>query len=59
MAGSAVHDPVASLLMTQPAQTAWTIVHGRIVADHGRITTVDLARVVERHNQLARALAGH
>lgn len=58
MAGSAVHDPVASLLMTQPAQTAWTIVHGRIVADHGRITTVDLARVVERHNRLARALAG-
>lgn len=59
MAGGAVHDPVASLLMTQPAQTAWTIVHGRIVADHGRITTLDLARVVERHNQSARALAGH
>ncbi len=53
MAGSAIHDPVASLLMTQPAQTAWTIVHGRIVADHGHITTVALQPLIEQHNRLA------
>jgi len=57
MAGSAIHDPVASLLMTQPAQTAWTIVHGRIVADHGHITTVLLPSLIERHNKLALQLA--
>jgi cytosine/adenosine deaminase-related metal-dependent hydrolase len=56
MAGSAVHDPVASLLMTHGQHTAWTIVHGRIVADHGRITTVDLPPLIERHNQYARQL---
>ncbi len=57
MAGSAVHDPLASLMMTQPAPTAWTIVHGRIVADHGHLTTVALPSLIERHNKLARQLA--
>jgi cytosine/adenosine deaminase-related metal-dependent hydrolase len=53
MAGGAVHDPVASLLLTQPAQTAWTLVHGHVVADHGQITTVDLPRLIEAHNRMA------
>jgi 8-oxoguanine deaminase len=57
MAGAAVHDPVAALLMCHGEPTAWTIVNGRIVADHGRLTTVDLGPLVERHNALARALA--
>jgi 8-oxoguanine deaminase len=52
-----VHDPVASLLMTHGAPTAWTIVHGRIVADHGQLCTVDLGPLIERHNRLARQLA--
>jgi cytosine/adenosine deaminase-related metal-dependent hydrolase len=56
MAGSAVHDPVASLLMTHGQHTAWTIVHGRIVADHGHITTVDLPPLIARHNHHARQL---
>jgi 8-oxoguanine deaminase len=56
MAGSAVHDPVASLLMTHGTQTAWTIVNGRIVADHGEITAVTLPALVARHNQLAMKL---
>lgn len=57
MAGSAVHDPLASLMMTQPAPTAWTVVHGRIVADHGHLITVALPSLIERHNKLARQLA--
>jgi cytosine/adenosine deaminase-related metal-dependent hydrolase len=56
MAGGAVHDPVASLLLTQPAQTAWTLVHGHVVADHGQITTVDLPRLIEAHNRMAAQL---
>jgi 8-oxoguanine deaminase len=55
-AGSAVHDPVASLLMCHGQNTAWTLVNGRIVADHGQLTTVDLGPLVERHNALARRL---
>jgi 8-oxoguanine deaminase len=57
MAGSAVHDPVASLLMTHGQQTAWTIVHGRVVADHGHIATVNLPSLIIRHNQYASQLA--
>jgi len=58
MAGAAVHDPVAALLMCHGEPTAWTIVNGRVVADHGRVTTVEMGAVVERHNRLARMLAG-
>lgn len=58
MAGAAVHDPLASLVLTQPAQTAWTIVHGRVVADHGRITTLDLPPLIEAHNRVATSLTG-
>jgi 8-oxoguanine deaminase len=56
MAGAAVHDPVAALLMCHGEPTAWTIVNGRVVADHGQLTTVDLGVLLERHNHLARQL---
>ena len=56
MAGSAVHDPVASLLMCHGQTTAWTIVNGRVVADHGQLVNVDQGVLVERHNQMARQL---
>ncbi len=59
MAGAAVHDPVAALLMTHPGPTAWTIVHGRIVARQGQLTTVDLPVLLERHRRCASQLAGH
>ncbi len=57
MAGAAVHDPVAALLLTHPGPTAWTIVHGRVVVDHGELMTVDLPQRLRQHNALARELA--
>ena len=56
MAGCAVHDPVAALVFGHSAITAWTIVNGRVIADHGQLTTVDLGPLVERHNGFARQL---
>jgi len=56
MAGCAVHDPVAALVFGHSAITAWTIVNGKVVADHGQLTTVDLGPLVERHNGFARQL---
>ncbi|HIV71568.1 MAG TPA: 8-oxoguanine deaminase [Candidatus Aquabacterium excrementipullorum] len=58
MAGGAVHDPVASLLFCHSVSTAWTIVNGRVVADHGELTLIDQGPMVEKHNKLARQLAG-
>jgi 8-oxoguanine deaminase len=57
-AGGAVHDPVAALLLCAPAQAAFTIVNGRVVVRQGQLATVDLGPLLERHNRLARQLAG-
>ncbi|MFZ9285649.1 MAG: 8-oxoguanine deaminase [Burkholderiaceae bacterium] len=56
-AGGAVHDPLGALLLCASAQAAYTVVHGRVVVDQGRLATVDLGPLVERHNRLARELA--
>ena len=56
-AGGAVHDPVASLLLCASPQAAWTIVNGRVVVREGRLATVELEPLVERHNALAVQLA--
>ncbi|RYF29816.1 MAG: 8-oxoguanine deaminase, partial [Comamonadaceae bacterium] len=37
--------------------TAWTIVNGRVVVREGRLTTVELEPLVERHNKLSIDLA--
>jgi 8-oxoguanine deaminase len=49
----ALHDPVAAVLLCAPATAAHTYVHGRAVVRDGRVVTLDLPRVVERHNRLA------
>jgi 8-oxoguanine deaminase len=56
-AGSAVHDPVASLLLCASPQAAYTLVNGRVVVRQGQLTTVDLPVLIERHNRLALELA--
>jgi 8-oxoguanine deaminase len=53
MAGGAVHDPVASLLLCASPQAAYTVVNGRVVVRQGQLTTVDLGPLVEQHNRLA------
>ncbi len=50
------HDPAAALIFCSPVPAAYTIVNGRVVVREGQLTTLDLGRLVERHNQLAKAL---
>jgi 8-oxoguanine deaminase len=52
----ALHDPVAAVLFCAPQNVDYTVVHGRVLVRAGQLTTVDLGPLVERHNQLARAL---
>ncbi len=52
----ALHDPVAALVFCSPVRVDYTVVGGRIIVREGRLTTVDLPTLVERHNALARAL---
>jgi 8-oxoguanine deaminase len=56
MAG-ALHDPVAALVFCAPGPAAWVVINGRVVVENGHLRTVDLPRVTERHNRLARQLA--
>jgi 8-oxoguanine deaminase len=56
-AGGAVHDPVGGLLLCASPQAAWTVVNGQVVVREGRLTTVDLGPLIERHNRLAVTLA--
>ena len=60
MAGGAVHDPVAALLLCSVDRVDLSIINGRQVVRDGRILTVDVEALVGRHNEIARRLvSGH
>lgn len=50
-------DP-AALLLAGPSRVRHLFVEGREIVRDGQITTLDLPRVIERQNRLARKLAG-
>ena len=50
-------DP-AALLMAGPTRVKHLLVEGRQIVRDGHVTSIDLPRVVERQNALARALMG-
>ena len=50
------HDPLAALVFCAPTHVDTSVINGRVVVKDGRLTTVDLPLVLERHNQLARQL---
>jgi 8-oxoguanine deaminase len=52
----ALHDPVAALIFGAPTGVAVSVINGHVVVRDGQIVTVDLPRVIERHNRLSRAL---
>lgn len=52
----ALHDPVAAALFCAPQNVDYTVVHGRLIVNQGRLTTVDTGPLVERHNRLARSM---
>ncbi|KPL84386.1 hydroxydechloroatrazine ethylaminohydrolase [Thermanaerothrix daxensis] len=52
----ALHDPVAALVFCQPQRASYTVVHGRIVVKNGVLQTLDLPRLIERHNRASRRL---
>jgi 8-oxoguanine deaminase len=52
----AQHDPLAALLFCHVPRVQHSIVNGRVVVRDGRLTTVDLPVLIERHNALARQL---
>ena len=52
----ALHDPVAATVFCAPQNVDYTLVGGKYVVKEGQLVTVDLPRLVEKHNQAARRL---
>ncbi len=52
----ALHDPLAALVFCSPQQVDLSVVNGRTVVEDGRLLTVDMGPVVERHNRISRGL---
>ena len=57
MAGGAVHDPVASLLLCTTSGVDLSVINGRQVVSDGELADVDLERTIARHNELAAGMA--
>ncbi len=53
----ALHDPLAALLFCHVPRVRHSIVNGRVVVRDGELVTLELPRIVERHNRLAAQLA--
>jgi 8-oxoguanine deaminase len=49
-------DPVAALLTCAPVPAWLSVINGRVVVEDGELRTVELGPVIERHNQISRAM---
>jgi cytosine/adenosine deaminase-related metal-dependent hydrolase len=54
----ALHDPVAAVVFCRPPNVDYSFVHGKRIVDGGRLTTLELEPVLERHNQAAARIVG-
>ena len=57
MAGAG-HDPLAALLFCHVPHVTNSIVNGKVLVRDGELTTLELPKLIERHNRLAAQLAG-
>jgi 8-oxoguanine deaminase len=52
----ALHDPLAALVFCAPQRVDLSVINGRVVVEDGQLLTINLGPVIERHNQISRAL---
>jgi cytosine/adenosine deaminase-related metal-dependent hydrolase len=52
----ALHDPVAAVVFCAPLHVDYTVVGGKFVVKDGQVVTLDLPKLIEDHNRLARKL---
>ena len=50
------HDPVAAVVLCQPPNVDVAVVNGKVVVQDGRVQTIDLPPLLERHNQLSKKM---
>ena len=49
----AQHDPIAAIIFCQINTVDYSFINGRKVVEQGRLTTIELETLVEKHNRLA------
>ena len=52
-AGGACHDPLAALFLCTPPQVDFSVINGKKVVEDGKLLTVDLEKLIARHNEIA------
>jgi 8-oxoguanine deaminase len=52
----ALHDPVAALVLCDVGSVDYSYINGRCVVEEGRLTTVELPRLIETVNRLSAAM---
>lgn len=50
------HDLLAALVFCAPQKVDLSVINGRIVVQDGRLTTLDLGPIIERHNKISRRM---
>ena len=51
-----MHDPVSAIVFAQSVNVDYTVVNGKFIVKEGQLVTVDLGRLIEKHNKAARRL---
>lgn len=51
-----LHDPLAALVFCSPAKADYTVVGGKFIVKEGQMQTVELPRLIEKHNRAAKRL---
>jgi len=57
MAGGAIHDPAAAMLLSPPLTVDLNVVNGREIVVDGKLVGVDVPALVEEQNRIAKAMA--
>jgi cytosine/adenosine deaminase-related metal-dependent hydrolase len=52
----ALHDPVAAVVFCAPVGVDYTVVGGKFVVKDGKLVTINLLELVEKHNRAATRL---
>jgi cytosine/adenosine deaminase-related metal-dependent hydrolase len=52
----ALHDPVSAVVFCAPIKADYTVVGGEFVVKGGKLVNLDVGKLVEEHNRLAKQL---
>jgi 8-oxoguanine deaminase len=52
----ALHDPVSAVVFCAPQHVDWNVIGGKIIVQDGQLLTVDVPKLVEKHNRAAARL---